>query len=180
MFSSRPLEKTSLRTDVEQEQHIHGVFINKYVGGSIRKSKYSTNTLVVRHCLWFWVQHECGCYPMLWCTVTWLHTTWHGHARTHPIQPPSWRDGLHWTRLFDGHDTAWGMTGRKSPHPSDQKWHMKCSRLSCTSHISLAELFAAEGMIMNCIVRRKELWPTLKHHFDTCVRLLCKDSEQSY
>jgi hypothetical protein len=131
MYSSSSLERTSLRIDVGQEQHIHDVFINKYVGGSVPKSKYCTHTLVPRHCLWFGVQHECGCYPMLRCTVTWLHTTWHGHARTHPIQPPSWRDGLHRTRLFDGHDAAWGMTGRKSPHPFAQKWHMKFSRLSC-------------------------------------------------
>lgn len=44
MYSSSLLERTSLRTDVRQEQHIHGVFINKYVGGRIRKSKYTTHT----------------------------------------------------------------------------------------------------------------------------------------
>jgi len=44
MYSSSLLERTSLRTDVGQEQHIHGVFINKYVGGRIRESKYTTHT----------------------------------------------------------------------------------------------------------------------------------------
>lgn len=87
MYASSSLERTSLRTDVGQEQRIHDVFINKYVGGrklseiKIQHAYFSYSSL--------FLVLGTTCARVLPDAAVHSHVTAHDMTRTRPNTPDS-------------------------------------------------------------------------------------------
>jgi hypothetical protein len=149
MYSSSLLERTSLRTDVGQERHTHGVFINLYVGGSVRKSKHTTHT---------------SRRSSLFVSTTWMrvlpdaavhrHVTAHDMTRTRPNTPDS---AAIVARRVTLNETVWRPwhsvrhDGKEITAPFLPKVTYQLSPLMCTTHIYHESCLAVlpSEMVMN-------------------------------